>query len=360
MTFPNIVVRSRAGHSSRNARNFKNGDAPQFEPLPWLAMTPRARVVAIVAAAALLAVAGTVTITWLQTRGETTTAPGSVAKPRPGRPPLVFDFGVRNDAETRALAGAATLLNSGRAKDAKSIFSRYHSVDAQIGTAIAKWPDGSLDSLKRLVAAHPRSAAAQLHLGLALFWSGRTADSAKRLRVVDTSFPDSPEAVTAENVLYGQMAPNLPLIVTGLALPGAPTAAAQLRILERAASSGRVAAKLRYGSALWFLKRRVSAERQFAAAAKLAPDDPRTQTLAAVARFTKRQPVAAFSRLGPLTGRFPRPFVVPFHPRVLLIWTREVARGKKQLAYAVRYEPHSPWAKAARELLSALPKDGTK
>jgi len=70
--------------------------------------------------------------------------------------------------------------------------------------------------------------------------------------------------------------------------------------------------------------------------------------------------VAAFGRLGPLTGRFPRAAVVRFHLGVLLIWTREVARGKKQLAYAVRYEPHSPWAKAARELLSALPKDGTK
>src|SRR4051812_41957869 len=150
-----------------------------WKPLPWPAMTPRARVVAIVAAAAVLAVAGTVTITWLQTRGETTTAPGSVAKPRPGRPPLVFDFGVRNDAESRALGRAAGLVNGGHAKEAESIFTRYHSVDAQIGSVIASWPEGSLDSLKQLVAAHPRSAAAQLHLGLALFWSGRTADSAK-------------------------------------------------------------------------------------------------------------------------------------------------------------------------------------
>src|SRR4051794_7439265 len=257
---------------------FTTGNAPRLEALPWPAMTPRARVVAIVAAAAVLAVTGTVTITWLQTRGETTTAPGSVATPRPGRPPLVFDFGVRNDAETRALARAATLLNNGRTKEAKSIFSRYHSLDAQIGSAFATWPDGSLDSLKQLVAAHPRSAAAQLHLGLALFWSGRTADSAKRLRVVDPSFPDSPEAVTAENVLFGQMAPNLPLIVTGLTLPSAPTAAAQLRTLERAAASGSVDAKLRYGSALWFLKRRVSAERQFEAAPRLAPHEPRAQT----------------------------------------------------------------------------------
>src|SRR6476661_8677857 len=100
-------------------------------------MSPRARVVAIVAAAAGLAVAGTVTITWLQTRGETTTAPGAVSKPRPGRPPLVFDFGVRDDAQSRALARAATLLNSGHAREAAAIFGRYRSVDAQIGSAVA-------------------------------------------------------------------------------------------------------------------------------------------------------------------------------------------------------------------------------
>jgi hypothetical protein len=121
-----------------------------------------------------------------------------------------------------------------------------------------------------------------------------------------------------------------------------------------------VDAKLRYGYALWTLKRRVSAERQFEAAAKLAPDDARAQTLAAVGRFTKRQPVAAFGRLGPLTGRFPRSSAVRFHLGVLLIWTREIAKGKIQLADAVRYEPGSPWAKAARELLAALPKGGTK
>jgi predicted Zn-dependent protease len=323
-------------------------------------MTPRARVLAIVAAAAVLAVTGTVTITWLQTRDETTAAPGAVTKPRPGSPPLVFDFGVRDDPETRALTRARGLLAGGRSAQAAAIFRRYHSVEAQIGLAFADWPDGSLDALKKLVAAHPESPAAQLHLGLALFWSGRNADAADRLRLVDTSFPDSPEAVTAENVLYARLAPNLPLIVTGLALPSAPTAAAQLEILERAARSGGVDAKLRYGSALWFLKRRVSAERQFEAAARLAPDDPRAETLAAVGRFTKRNPVAAFGRLGPLTGRFPRSSAVRFHLGVLLIWTREVAKGKKQLADAVMYEPGSPWAKAARQLLTALPKDGTK
>jgi predicted Zn-dependent protease len=324
-------------------------------------MTPRARVLAIVAVAAALAVAGTVTITWLQTRGETTSAPGSVAKPRAGTPPLLFDFGVRDDAEARSLLRAAEILRNGGAKQAASMFDRYHSVEAQIGLAFARWSDGKgLDTLKRLVSEHPASAPAQLHLGLALLWSGRNADATRQLRRVDTSFPDAPESVVAENLLYSRMGPSLPLIVTGLALPQAATAKAQLALLERAAARPDEDAKLRYGYALWTLRRRVSAEREFAAAARLAPNDPRALTLAAVGRFTKRRPVGAFGHLGPLTGRFPKASVVRFHLGVLLVWTGQVQKGKKQLRSAVQYEPGSPWGKAAKELLSALPKNGTK
>ena len=87
-------------------------------------MTARARVLAIVAAAAALAVAGTVTITWLQTRGETTQAAGAVTKPRPGVPPLTLDFGVRSDAEAKALDRGELLLRKGKRDAALRIFSR--------------------------------------------------------------------------------------------------------------------------------------------------------------------------------------------------------------------------------------------
>src|SRR5215475_11308804 len=103
-------------------------------------MSQRARVLAIVAAAAALAVAGTVTVTWLQTRNETTQEPGAVTKPRAGIPPLTLDFGVRQDREAIALDQAETLLRKGKRQQALRIFERYHSVDAQIGAAFANWP----------------------------------------------------------------------------------------------------------------------------------------------------------------------------------------------------------------------------
>ena len=323
-------------------------------------MTARARVLATVGAAAALVAAATVTVTWLQTRGETTQPAGAVTKPRAGAPPLTFDFGVRRDAEALALDRGERLLRQGKRAAALAIFSRYRSVDAQIGVAFARWPGGGLEALKRLVASHPQSASAQLHLGWALLWSGRAADAGRQFQRVETQFPDAPESVTAEDVLYPKMAPDLPAIVLGLSLPSATSAAEQLRIAAREAQAGGVDAKLRYGLALWTLRRRVSAERQFEAAAALDPKDPVAQTAAAVGAFTKRSPVRAFSRLGPLTGTFPHAAVVRLHLGAVLLWTGQLRKAEAQFRLAVRDEPRSPFATTARQFLSIIPRNGTK
>ena len=323
-------------------------------------MTARARVLATVGVAAALAAALTVTVTWLQTRGETTQRTGAVTRPRAGVPPLTFDFGVRRDAEARALDRGEQLLRKGRRAAALAVFSRYRSVDAQIGAAFARWPAGGLETLKHLVASNPRSASAQLHLGWALLWSGRAADAARQFQRVETQFPDAPESVTAEDVLYPKMAPDLPAIVLGLRLPSATSAAEQLRIAARDAEAGGADAKLRYGLALWTLRRRVSAERQFRAAAALAPKDPVAQTAAAVGAFTKRSPVQAFARLGPLTGTFPKAAVVRLHLGTVLLWTGQVGKAATQFRLAVRDEPRSPFATTARQFLSIIPGNGTK
>src|SRR5438128_1521025 len=111
MTFPNIAVHPRLG---------------------WPRMTPRARVIATVAVAACVAAGGVVGVTVLQTRGESTTAPGAVTKPRAGIPPLFLDFGIRDDRQTRELQRAAALLADKRVAAARAIFARYHSLAAQI------------------------------------------------------------------------------------------------------------------------------------------------------------------------------------------------------------------------------------
>jgi tetratricopeptide (TPR) repeat protein len=320
-------------------------------------------VILVVALASAAAVAATVGVTLLQTRGETTTPPGAVTKPRAGAPPLWLDFGVRGDEEARALSRAQTLYAKGRRSEAAAVFARYHSLEAQLGSAFARWPDGSLDDVKQLVASHPQSSLAELHLGWALLWSGRNADAVAAWQRAAQLQPDSPAAVDAQTALHPAMAPGLPFIVTQLQPPvrleGLP-AAQELRSLARLATRPDPDAKIVYGVALWNLRRPLSAERQFQAAAKLAPTDPTARTVAAVGAFSKDDPVRAFSRLGPLTGVFPKAPVVRFHLGLLLLWTKQVEKARAQLRLVIADDPSSVYATQAKTLIGALSGRGTK
>jgi hypothetical protein len=51
---------------------------------------------------------------------------------------------------------------------------------------------------------------------------------------------------------------------------------------------------------------------------------------------------------------------VRFHLGALLLWTGEVQKAAVQLHLAVRDEPRSPFATAARQLISLIPGAGTK
>jgi tetratricopeptide (TPR) repeat protein len=316
-------------------------------------MSARTRVFAVVGLAAAAVVAAVVGVTLLQTRGESTTAPGAVTKPRAGVPPLLFDFGVRDDAEARALARGAQLLKQGRRAQAEAVFAGDRSLQGRIGAAFARWPDGSLDAVKRLVASNPRSPVAQLHLGLALYWSGRSADAVKAFQQVDSRFPDSPSAVDAEDILYAnRFVPGLPYMIGNVDLPRAPSVAAQLEAAK--------ASPLEYGVMLWRLDRRISARHALDAAAAAAPDDPLVRTFDAVSHFTKKDPTPAFARLGPLAGRFPHAAVVRLHLGLLLLWQKEVRKASAQLRLAAAEEPNSLYASEAEKLLSALVPNGTK
>ena len=320
------------------------------------------RIVVIVALAALVAAAAVVGVTLLQTRGERTTVPGAVTTPRPGNPPLRLDFGLDTSAEARALARAQALYNANHVAQAAAIFARYHSLAAQIGSAFASWNRSWLAPVESLAAAHPASGVALLHLGIAEYWAGHNADAVADWEQIAKVGANSPYGVRAEDLLHGGL-PGLPYLVLDFGVPpaiGKLPPAQQLAALARAARKPDARAKLLYGSALWGLERPVSAERQLEAAAKLAPQDPLARTAAAVGAFTKANPVKAFSRLGPLTGVFPRAAVVRFHLGLLLLWSGERQKAVVQLRLAVNDSPHSSYAKDATRLLSRLPGTGSK
>lgn len=301
--------------------------------------------VAAVAAAAVAVAAGVLT------RGD------DEGGGRKGAPPLVLDLGVRTDPEAHDLRRASGLYAHGRRDDAARIFERYRSLQARIGLALARWPRGTQGRLEQLSAVRPRSAAVRLHLGLAYFWAGRDAEAAGEWRAATRVEPDSVFAMRAGDLLHPGQAPGLPAFVPGFPSPssldrlGPP---AQLALLRRNAKRPDARAKILYGVALHRLGRPVSAERVFAEAARLAPRDPEAQTAAAVGRYSKDAPERAFSRLGPLTRRFPHAATVRFHLGLCLLWLGNVQEARRQLLLARKEAPGSTLAREANDLLRRL------
>ena len=313
----------------------------------------------LVSACALLAAALVVGAAALSTDDE---QPAARPEPRPGAPPIALQLGVRNDAEARELRRAVGLYGRGDREAAGRIFERYDSLEARVGAAFAAWPDGSLGTLERLGGLQRRSALVQLHLGLARLWADE-GDPATAWRRAIEAEPDTPYAVTAGDLLYPELARGLPVFVQAAPVPAEIAALSpprQLAELKRAARSGETAERLRYGVALQRLGRPRSAERVYAEAARLAPADVEALTAAAVGRFRKDDPARAFSRLGPLTRRFPQEPSVRFHLGLLLLWTGELEEAKRQLGLAAKTRPRSPLAREAARFLARLGQVSTR
>ena len=324
-------------------------------------MSPRTRIAVLVVSVAAAAAAVVVGAVLLQTDGAETAAATATARPQ-GRPPLLLDLGVRTDAEARDLRRGERLVADGAAAKAAGLFARHDSTEARVGLALARWPRGSLEALRTLARAHPRSALVQLNLGFALFWSGRRAEAVEVWRRAQRVEPDSLSAVRADDLLHPNSPRGLPVFVPNATVPSRLArlpADRQLAALRRAAQGADVDARLRYGAALQRLGRPLSARRVYDAAAALAPSNPEALVAAAVVRFDKDDPTPAFSRLGPLSRRFPDAPTVRFHLGLLLLWTGALDEGKTQLRRAARLDPTDPAAREAKRFLARLGSSGT-
>lgn len=322
-------------------------------------MSPRTRVIAIVASAAATVAVVTVGVTVLASSGSEKQGAPPVG-PRAGAPPLLLDLGVRSDPEAQSLRRAAGLLLRGRRADAARIFERMDSLDAEVGAAIAAWPAASVDRLEALARRRPRSALVQLHLGLARFWVRRDAAAVTAWRTAERVEPDSASAVRAGDLLHPNMPRGLPVFVPGFDSPSTVFRLAPARQLEALRRRARdLRGKLLYGVALQRLGKPASARRQFDEAVARAPNSPDARVAAAVARFDKDDPSRAFSRLGPLTRRFPRAPTVRFHLGLLLLWIGRVDEAKAQLARARSLGRGTPIGREANRFLERLESVGS-
>jgi tetratricopeptide (TPR) repeat protein len=318
-------------------------------------LIPRVRVWLIVGTLAAAAAGLTVGVTVVTSGKED----GALAapKPRAGSPPLALDLGVRTDPDAQALRRAARLYNAGKRSAARPIFARYDSLQARTGLAFSRWPDDSLRAVEQLSAANPRSAFARLHLGLAYLWAGRGADALAAWRAALRVQPDCASAVHADDLVHPNFAQGLPVFVPTFPVPpgiARLSPPSQLAALAAAARRRGAHAKVLYGIALQRLGKPLSAERQYAGAARLAPADPEAQVAAAVGLFSKAMPSRAFSRLGPLARRFPKAATVRFHLGLLLLWIGSLEPARRQLRLAVRDDPDGPLGREARLFLDRL------
>jgi len=324
-------------------------------------VSPRARIIVIAGAAACLAAGGTVALAVITSSGK---GGGNANKPVPltGTPPLALDLGVRTDPEARALRRAEGLYSQKRRAAAGRIFARFDSPAAQIGAAFSMWPDDGLAKLEQLAKEHPDDSLVQLHLGYANLWAGKSEEATAAWKRATSAEPDTMSAQRADDALHPGFPPGEPVFVPGFAPPARLANLSpprQFALLERDAARPDAQAKLLYGVALQRLGRRLSARRQYDEAARLAPHDPETQVAAAVGRFDKTNPSAAFSRLGPLSKRYPRAATVRFHLGLMLLWLARaqpgaLAQGKRQLRLARKEQPDSPLAREAKRLLDGL------
>ena len=329
------------------------GSRPRI-PATVAPVSPRTRVSVVVVAVAVVAAGAAIGVSVLQSSGGKSAA---ATTQRKGLPPLELDLGVRTDPEAVALRRASTLYTGGNAAAAAQIFGRYSSVEARLGAAFAAWPGGSLDRLEKLATEYPQDAEVLLNLGLARYWAGRDTDALAAWRLAAAAGSDNASGVRANDLLHPGFPRGLPYVVSSYSPPAAITRlppAQQFAALVRRAATGSYRDKLLYGIALQRLGHPLSAERQFVAAAALAPNDPEAQVAAAVGRFTKAKPSLAFSKLGPLSQRFPHSPAVRFHLGLLLLWLGQLDRARAQLRLAVSDGPRTELGKEAARFLQSL------
>jgi tetratricopeptide (TPR) repeat protein len=319
-------------------------------------VSAKTRIWLVVGAVALAAAGGTVGATLL-TRTEPPSSSSALPTKQKGPPELDIDLGVRTDPQATALRRALQLYDKGQTKKAGAIFSRYGSLEAEIGASLAGWPDG-FDRLAALAREHPASSLAQLELGLAFFWQNRIAQAESAWKQAAKLQPDTSYAVRAGDFLHPRDAPGLPPFSPSFDAPrqlAGLTSPQQFAFLREQARTRGVHAMLLYGAALQKLGRPLSARREFLAAAALAPNDPDAQVAAAVGLFDKARPVVSFSRLGPLVKRFSHAVTVRFHLGLLLLWIGQLQAARAQLDKVVGSGP-SPFLADTRLLLAKLPR----
>jgi tetratricopeptide (TPR) repeat protein len=205
--------------------------------------------------------------------------------------------------------------------------------------ALAEGPKRAARALEPLADEQPDDPVVQFNYGTALFCAGFDAEAARAYRRAKKTGRDTRYEVVADNLLHPRyFNQGYPLF--------------QYSGRDPLLIQGQVAQRNYHQE---------TAERLWARAAKLHPNDPEAQVAAAVGRFDMDDLNASFSRLGPLAKRFPMSQSVRFHLGLLLVWTgQDRTLIVKEFRLARRLGPSTALGVQAKGFLDRLGSSGTK
>ncbi|HZO34818.1 MAG TPA: hypothetical protein VFB17_07055 [Gaiellaceae bacterium] len=205
--------------------------------------------------------------------------------------------------------------------------------------ALARPARSAPAALETTAQAAPHDAVVQFNYALALYCAGYLDDAGQAFRAAKKAGRNTFYEIRADSILHPQyFDQGYPIFeATGAAVP----------------------ALLREGIAAQQAGHQHTAERLYARAARLHPDDDQAQVAAAVGRFDEDDLTAAFSRLGPLVKRFPKSVSVRYHLGLLLAWTGQRAQAVIEFRAAKRLAPTSTLGREANAFLTRLVPDRT-
>jgi tetratricopeptide (TPR) repeat protein len=208
---------------------------------------------------------------------------------------------------------------------------------AAVKKALAEGSNRAARTLEALAAEQPNDPVVQFNYGTALYCAGFGVEAAQAYRKAKKAGRDTQYEVLSDNFLHPQyFNPGYPQFLYG----GHDPLLVQGQIAQRNFHQE-------------------TAERLWARAAELHPNDANAQVAAAVGRFDMDDLSASFSRLGPLVKRFPTSQTVRFHLGLLLAWTGQGELAVKEFRAARALGAKTTFGVEANAFLVRLENSGT-
>jgi Tfp pilus assembly protein PilF len=212
---------------------------------------------------------------------------------------------------------------------------------ATVRAALARPVKQAALSLEPVAARAPKDPVVQFNYGIVLYCAGYLREASQAFQAAKTTGRDTFYEMRADEILHPQyfQPPDglYPLFV--------PTRRDPL---------------LLQGLVKQHQGHQRSAQRLYERAARAHPNDAEAQVAAALGRFDEDDLSASFSRLGPLSKRFPRSQSVRFHLGLLLAWIGQRNEAVRQFRLTRSLGPKTTLGRQAGTFLGGLVTSGTK